>query len=62
MQEREILISINPIIMVVFCVGKMENHPLLVRQIFAVVAVVFTIEIIRIFLTIAIAAFKTGSF
>ncbi|NEO56319.1 MAG: phycobilisome Linker polypeptide [Okeania sp. SIO3B5] len=36
--------------------------PRLVRQIFAVIAVASAIEVIRIFLTVAIAAFKTGSF
>ncbi len=41
---------------------KNGNPPLLVSKIFAVVAVAFGIEVIRIFLTIAIAAFKTGSF
>ncbi|MCL2925955.1 MAG: phycobilisome rod-core linker polypeptide [Trichodesmium sp. MAG_R04] len=41
---------------------KNGNPPRLVREIFAIIAVAFGIEVIRIFFTIATAAFKTGSF
>lgn len=41
---------------------KNGNPPLLVRQIFAIIAVAFGIEVIRIFVIVAAAAFKTGSF